>query len=126
MLDKVIKGLAYLFSALLLVNGMQWLATPAAAAEAFGMTLMDGIGRSTQIGDLSAFFIVAGGMGLAGLLRKDKALLLVPAALVGCAAVFRTVAFAAHGAAFATQFIVVEIVMLAVFLTARSRVGNAA
>ncbi|NND66329.1 MAG: hypothetical protein HKN19_01965 [Halioglobus sp.] len=126
MLDKVLKGLAYLFSALLLVNGIQWLAAPATTAESFGMTLLDGIGRSTQIGDLSAFFIVAGGMGVAGLLRKDKSMLIAPAALVGCAAAFRTLAFAVHGAPFATQFIVVEIVMLAVFLAARSRVGNTA
>lgn len=124
MLDKVIKGLAYLFSALLLINGIQWLATPASAADAFGMTLLDGLGRSTQIGDLSAFFIAAGGLGVAGLLRNDKSLLLAPAALVGCAALFRTVAFAAHGAPFATQFIVVEVVMLSVFLAARSRIGN--
>ena len=124
MLDKIIKGLAYLFSALLLVNGIQWLAVPATTAEGFGMPLLEGIGRSTQIGDLAAFFIVAGGMGLAGLLRKDKTLLLTPAALVGGAAVFRTLAWAVHGAPFATQFIVIEIVMLAAFLGARSRLGK--
>ncbi len=125
MLDKIIKGLAYLLSALLLINGIQWLAVPATTAESFGMPLLDGIGRSTQIGDLSAFFIVAGGMGLAGLLRGDRSLLLAPAALVGGAAAFRTLAWGVHGAPFATQFIVIEIVMLVVFLAARSRLGNA-
>ena len=125
MLDKVIKGFAYLFSVLLLVNGVQWLAVPESTAVNFGMTLADGIGRSTQIGDLAAFFVVAGGMGLAGLLRNDKTLLLTPAALVGGAAAFRTLAWAVHGAAFATQFIVIEIIMLAVFLAARSRVSSA-
>ncbi len=126
MLDKVIKGLAYVFCVLLLINGIQWLAVPEPTAESFGMTLMDGIGRSTQIGDLAAFFFVAGGMGLAGLLRKDKTMMLTPAALVGGAAVFRTLAWAVHGAAFATPFIVIEIVMLSVFLAARSRLDSAA
>ena len=64
-------------------------------------------------------------MGLAGLLRNDKSMLLAPAALVGCAALFRTFAFVAHDAAFATIFIGLELVMLVVFLAARSRVGNA-
>lgn len=126
MLDKIIKGLAYLFSALLLLNGVQWLAIPAKTAEGFGMPLLEGIGRSTQVGDLSAFFIVAGGMGVAGMLRKDRSMLLAPAALVGCAAAFRTVAWAVHGAPFATQFIVIEIVMLAAFLAARGRLGHTA
>lgn len=124
MLDKIITGLAYLFSAVLIFSGIRWLVVPATAAESLGMPLLDGIGRSTQIGDLSAFFIVAGGMGVAGLLRKNRTLLLTPAALVGGAAVFRTVAWAVHGAPFATQLIVAEILMFATFLTARLRLAN--
>ncbi|MEM9257243.1 MAG: hypothetical protein AAGA91_17510 [Pseudomonadota bacterium] len=116
--DKVTKVLAILASALLLLVGLRWIVDPAGAAAELGMPLLEGLGRSTQIGDLTAFFVVAGCFGLFGTLRRNSTALAAAAALVGGAAVFRTLAWAAHDAALAPQ-ILVEIVMLVVFLLAR-------
>ena len=44
----------------LLLIGLGWWVHPAAAAEMLGASLLDGTGRSTQIGDSGAFFVAAG------------------------------------------------------------------
>ena len=44
----------------LLVFGLGWWVHPAAAAAMLGANLLEGTGRSTQIGDSGAFFIGAG------------------------------------------------------------------
>ena len=46
----------------LLLIGVIWWLQPATAAEILGASLLDGTGRSTQIGDSGAFFIGAGAL----------------------------------------------------------------
>ena len=53
----VIKGLSGLFGALLLLIGARWLIDPAGAAAGLDLPLLEGAARSTQIGDLAAFFL---------------------------------------------------------------------
>jgi len=126
MLDKIIKIVAGLLGVMLLGIGLCWLFAPAVAAPLIGMDVMQGgVARSSQIGDLGAFFIVAGAFALLGLGTGNAALLYTPAALVGAAAIFRIVAWWAHGAEFATQMIVLELVMCRLFLMARKRVADA-
>jgi hypothetical protein len=110
-----------LLGALLLLQGLLWLVAPERAAAALGMPLLDGLARSTQIGDLSVFFLVAGATALLGCRPGRARLLLVPAALLGGAAITRTLAWALHGAAFAAPFILVELIGAAVLLTAARR-----
>ena len=118
MLAKISIGLAVLVSLLLLLTGAHWQIDPGAAAEQLGMPLIaDGIGRSSQVGDFTAFFIVAGVFGLLGVIRKNPVFLYTPAALVGAAALFRTMAWLFHGADFA-PVIVPEIIMLAIYVLA--------
>ena len=124
MLDKSLKVLAALASVLLLVSGLRWLIDPTAAAESLGMPLLAGIGRSTQIGDLTAFFVVAGGFGLLGLIRGNGSLLYTPAALMGGAALFRILAAVLQDAALATQMIAVEAILLVVFIAAAQRLRD--
>lgn len=102
------------------LQGLGWLADPARAAAGLGMPLLDGLARSTQVGDLSAFFLVAGVTMLMGSRPGRARLLYVPAGLIGGAAVTRTLAWALHGAAFATLFITVEVVVGAILLKAAS------
>ena len=45
---------------LFVVMGLRWLVDPAGVAPSLGLTLETGFGLSSQIGDLSAFFLVAG------------------------------------------------------------------
>lgn len=123
MMDKVIKFLAGLLGVMLLGIGIRWLIDPTGAAALIGMVPLEGVAGSSQIGDLGAFFVVAGAFALLGLITRNATFLYTPAALVGVAAVLRIVAGLVHGTAFATDMIVGEIMMCTVFLLARKRIA---
>jgi hypothetical protein len=106
------------------LQGVAWLADPARSAAGLGMPLLDGAGRSTQIGDFAAFFLTAGITMLLGCRPGHERLLLVPAGLFAAAAVGRTLAWALHGAAFAGLFITVELLSAALLLAAASGERN--
>lgn len=100
-----------LLGAFFVLQGLSWLVDPARTAAGLGMPLLDGLARSTQVGDLCIFFLVAGATMLIGSRPGRARLLYVPAALIGGAAVTRTLAWALQGAAFAGFFISVEVVV---------------
>ncbi len=124
MLDKLIIAFAGLLGAMLLGIGVCWLFAPTVAAPLVGMAMLQDVAASSQIGDLGAFFFVAGAFALLGIYTRNATLLYTPAALVGAAAVFRIVAWYFHGAAFAAQMIVLELVMCRLFLMARTRIAK--
>lgn len=123
-MDKVIKFAAGFFGVMLFGMGIQWLVDPAGAAGSLGMGLLDGAARSSQIGDFSAFFLAAGSFALLALITKNATLLLTPIALVGLAAVTRTLAWLVHDAAL-VESIGVELLMCVVFILAYRRVSAA-
>ena len=110
------RALAGLVGVLFLLQAMGWLLAPAQAAEGLGMPLLDGVARSTQIGDLGAFFFAFAGMALIGAWTMHATWLYAGALLMAWAAFMRTVAAAAHGADFTPQFIVPEIVVAALLV----------
>ena len=110
MLKKMILGLAGLVGALVMVLGARWLFDPAGAAEAAGMPLLDGIARSTQVGDLGALLFVSGAFTLMGIVRRQAVLLYTPLFMLGTTAVFRSLAVVVAGAAFAPVLIGIEVV----------------
>ncbi len=57
---NLLRALTALSGLGLLLIGLGWWVHPAAAAEMLGASLLEGTGRSTQIGDSGAFFIGAG------------------------------------------------------------------
>jgi hypothetical protein len=121
-LKKALRIISILIGVLSFATAMRFLFMPARAAERLGMPLLEGVGASTQIGDIGALFLaVAVLVGLAQ--RPGQAgLLLAPAILVGCAAVMRTLAFLTGHAPFVPQFIVPEAVMAGLlFAAARAR-----
>ena len=67
----------------LLLVGIIWWLQPATAAEILGASLLDGTGRSTQIGDSGAFFIGVGGLLALGAIRNQAALVMSGGLLVG-------------------------------------------
>ena len=113
-----IKGLSGLFGAMMLSIGIRWLVDPAGAAAGLDLPLLEGAARSTQIGDLAAFFLMAGGCALYGILGGRPGPLLAAATLVGLTAICRTLAWLLQDAAFATQHIGAEVVMTTLFLLA--------
>jgi hypothetical protein len=106
------------------LNGVGWLVVPDRAAASLGMPVLDGLARSTQFGDFAAFFLTLGLSILIAVVRDQPCLLYFPAGLLGSAALCRTVAWAAHGAAFATTFILVEVVACLLLLAAARQVKS--
>jgi hypothetical protein len=100
------------------LQGVAWLVVPNRAAAGLGMPILNGLARSTQIGDFAAFFLTLGLSILAGSGTGRTRLLYFPAGLLASAAFGRVVAWAIHGAAFAATFILVEIGASLILLTA--------
>ena len=50
---RIISGIIGIF---MLFNAFNWILDPAAAAESLSMTLLEGKGGNTQIGDFTSFF----------------------------------------------------------------------
>ena len=99
-----------LLGAFFALQGLGFLLAPQRAVESLGMPLLDGVARSTQLGDFAAFFLVAGIGILYGSRPGNARALLFPAALIGGAAVTRTLAWLLQGASFAGMFIAVEVI----------------
>jgi hypothetical protein len=125
-MEKVLRGLTTLLGVFFAAQGLGWLAAPQRAAAGLGMPLLDGLGRSTQIGDLAAFFLTAGALMVAGARPGRAQLLYAPAGLLGAAAIGRTLAWALHGADLAALFIAIELASAALLVaTARAARGQA-
>ena len=125
-MNKVLRIVVALTGLLFIALGIRWLIDPTGSAADLGMPLLEGIGRSTQIGDLGAFFFSGGVMVVIGLITDRRSWLLAPAILIASCAVFRVIAWLAHDAAFATQLIAVEVVITALLLAAASRLADKA
>ena len=123
-MNKVLKVIVAVPAILFLVIGLRWLLAPAGVAGEFGMPLLDGLGRSTQIGDLAAFFIGAGAMMLLGVLTLNKTWLLAPALLLSLTAVFRVLAWALHDASCAATQIAVVVVVAGLLLYAAAKTAE--
>ena len=120
-MNKLIRIFVVLPALLFLFIGIRWLFDPAGAAAELGMPLLEGLGRSTQIGDLTAFFIGASVMMGLGLMTANRTWFYAPAMLLILTAGFRVVAWLAHGATFAAPQIAVEVVVAGVLVLAASK-----
>ena len=54
---NLLRALTALSGLALLLIGLGWWVHPVAAADMLGASLLEGTGRSTQIGDSGAFFV---------------------------------------------------------------------
>lgn len=118
MLARASSALLWLIAALTVFLGLRWVVEPQVAAGSLGMPLLDGLGRSTQIGDLSAFFFGIAAMLLLGIQTRRDSWLHAAAIFYGLAAAMRTMAYALHDAPFATNFIVIEITLCVLIMAA--------
>ena len=100
----------------LLLIGILWWLQPATAAEMLGASLLDGTGRSTQIGDSGAFFVGAGVLLALGALRNHAALVISGGLLVGLVIPGRVLSATTHGGAWTPNEIAGECVVLIVAL----------
>ena len=121
MIYRIIAGL---IGALMATTAAGWLLDPETAAGSLGMSYMDGIGRSTLVGEISAFFVFLVVMCIAGAATRVGHYLRSAGLLLLLTAVFRTTAWALHGAEFATIFIVFEIVMAVLLFFCAAKIGR--
>jgi hypothetical protein len=120
-MNTVLRVVVSLPAILFIFMGIRWVVAPADMAAQLGMPLLEGVGLSTQIGDLGSFFFVGGLFVLIGVITQKRAWFYAPALLLGFTALFRTLAWLLHDAAFALDMIAVEVVLVALLLFAASR-----
>jgi hypothetical protein len=119
--NKILRVIVALLGVLFVLIGLRWLIDPSSAAVQLGMPLLDGLGRSTQIGDFSAFFLTLGTFILIALITSKRVCYYPAIMLLGIAAVGRVLAWLIHDAALAIDMIVPEIVIASFLLFAARR-----
>ena len=117
---RAYRIVAAILGVLFLVQGLNWIIDPQSAAEGLAMPLLEGAARSTQVGDFASFFVALGLMVLNGTRPGHAGSLYGGVLLLGGAAIFRTLAWLLHDAAFAAPTIAIEVVC-AVFLIVAAR-----
>jgi hypothetical protein len=120
-MKKVLKLLVLLPAILFLVTGIRWLVAPAAIAPNFGLTLADGIGLSSQIGNMAGFFLTLGSCMLIALIIERRSWYYPPMMLLAITALGRVLAWLLHDATLAGSQIMVEVVVAFILLLASRR-----
>ena len=111
---------------LMLLQAFNWLLDPSSAAAGLSMSLLEGEGGNTQIGDFTSFFFTAGIMAIIGAYRNEHVWLFTTISLLGSAAVFRISAGFFHGADFLTSAIAFEIVASILLLISANKIKSEA
>ena len=118
MVKKILGVLVLLPAILFIVTGLRWLVAPAGVAPEFGLVLGEGLGLSSQVGDMAGFFLTLGICMLVALVSGRRAWYYPPALLLFLTAVGRVIAWLVHDAALATPQIGVEIIVAVILLLA--------
>ena len=108
------------------VTGLRYIIDPTSAAEQFGMPLLDGVGRSSQIGNMAAFFLSLGLCILIALSTGRRIWFYPAAMLTGLTALFRVLAWLLHDAGLAVNLIAPELIVTGLLLFAASRLPEQA
>ncbi len=122
---RIITLLVALASLLFIAIGVRWLVDPAGAAPELGLSLSQGLGLSTQIGDISSFFLTLGLCIAIALVSKQRIWYYPAIMLLVLAALGRLVAWSMHGAALAVPQIAVEVLVALLLWYASKRLGRA-
>ena len=123
-MKNVLRVIAGLAGTLFFLNGLQWIINPASVADSLGMPLLEGVGLSTQIGDLGSFFITVGAMTLIGAITTTRHWFYAPSMLLLVAALYRTLSTILYGAPFVMSAIIVEISVGFFLIFAGSRIST--
>lgn len=127
MVAKLLRLLTLVTGLLFTLTGVQWWVMPDAIAPQFGLTLGTGLGLSSQIGDMSAFFLLLGFCAFMALVTRRGVWYTPAIVLLVLTALGRIIAWVVHGAAFATDQIALELLVAVIYwLAARSLATNSA
>ena len=116
-----LRAIVLLCGVLFIVTGLRWLLAPAGVAPEFGLVLSTGVGLSSQIGDMSAFFLTLGVCILMGLITQRAIWYYPPIILLSLTAVGRLLAWLLHDAALAMNLITPEVIVALMLLIASRR-----
>lgn len=123
-MKKILWVCVALLGVLFLTTGLRWLVAPEGVAAQLGMPLLDGVGRSAQIGDMGAFFLALGLFVICALTTAKRVWFYPAIVLLGLAALSRTVAWLFHGAPLAVDVIVPEVLITLLLLFASTRLAE--
>ena len=105
-----------------LILGLVWAISPYNAGANFGILVIpEGLGRSSLIGDIGSYFFCIGTMMILAAYTLKNIWFYAPAMLLGVTALFRILSWGIHDATFATQFIVIEILLVILLLITSQR-----
>lgn len=124
--NKILGVLVVLPAILFLFTGLRWWVDPAGVAPEFGLVLADGLGLSSQIGDLSAFFFTLAICMLTALATGRRTWYYPPIMLLVLTAMGRILAWLVHDAALAPLQIGVEVAVAVILLAAMVRLPKQA
>ena len=120
-MNIALRAIVLLCGVLFIITGLRWLLAPAGVAPEFGLVLSTGVGLSSQIGDLSAFFLTLGVCILMGLITQRTIWYYPPIILLSLTAIGRVLAWLLHDAALATGLIAPEVIVALILLIASRR-----
>ena len=123
-MNKILKIVVALLALVFASFGFRWLVAPEGVAAEFGMTLMQGLGLSSQIGDLGAFFLSLAIFILLALTTGRRTWYYPPIILLGLTAIMRTMAWMFHDASLAVDMIAVEIIACVVLYLGSLRLAD--
>ncbi len=125
-MNRILKVLVLLPAILFVVTGLRWLVAPAGVAPMFGLSLADGVGLSSQVGDMSAFFLTTGLCMAIAVISGRRSWYYPPLMLLALTAVGRILAWLVHDAALALDLITVEIIVSVILVVALRRLPETA
>ena len=120
-MNIALRAIVLLCGVLFIIAGLRCLLAPAGVAPEFGLVLSIGVGLSSQIGDMSAFFLTLGVCILMGLTTQRTIWYYPPIILLSLTAVGRVLAWLLHDAALATDLIAPEVIVALILLIASRR-----
>ena len=125
-MNRVLKILVLLPAILFMVTGLRWLVAPAGVAPTFGLTLDQGVGLSSQVGDMSAFFLTLASCMLIALISGRRSWYYPAIMLLSITAVGRVLAWLVHDATLALDLIAPEVIVSFILLVASRRLPEEA
>ena len=124
-MNKFLVVLNAINGILFIAIGLLWVISPYEAGANFGiLEISEGLGRSSLIGDVGSYFFCIGLMMILAAYTLRSIWFYAPAMLLGVTALFRVVSWAAHDATFATQFIIIEILLITLLLVTSKRMSS--
>lgn len=125
-MNTILRLSVLLPGVLFLVMGLRWLLAPQGIAPDFGITLQSGVGLSSQIGDMAAFFLLLGICILTAVVTQRRLWYYPPMILLSLTALSRVLAWLIHDAALPMNLIMPEIVVALIILVASRRLPDRA